>query len=116
MFGLVLVSDGQNEGPLNNGSDIYCSACFPPRSAKGVASVVLHRRRSLWLLCERLCVYVHVHSKYAHYIVFFNCTAIRSINGCISSGGAKLFSPLRHPTQVDFHRAKAQDTRFVIKD
>ena len=29
MFGLVLVSDGQNEGPLNNGSDIYCSACSP---------------------------------------------------------------------------------------
>ena len=25
MFGLVLVSDVQNEGPLNNGSDIYCS-------------------------------------------------------------------------------------------
>ena len=29
MFGLVLVSDGQNEGPLNNGSNIYCSACSP---------------------------------------------------------------------------------------
>ena len=31
MFVLVLVSDGQNEGPLNNGSDIkfYCSACSP---------------------------------------------------------------------------------------
>ena len=29
MFGLVLVSDGQNEGPLNNGSDMYCSACSP---------------------------------------------------------------------------------------
>ena len=29
MFGLVLVSDGQNEGPLNNGSDIYYSACSP---------------------------------------------------------------------------------------
>ena len=29
MFGLVSVSDGQNEGPLNNGSDIYCSACSP---------------------------------------------------------------------------------------
>ena len=29
MFGLVLVSDGQNEDPLNNGSDIYCSACSP---------------------------------------------------------------------------------------
>ena len=29
MFGLVLVSDGQNEGPLNNGSDIHCSACSP---------------------------------------------------------------------------------------
>ena len=29
MFGLVLVSDGQNEGPLNNGSDVYCSACSP---------------------------------------------------------------------------------------
>ena len=28
MFGLVLVSDGQNEGPLNYGSDI-CSACSP---------------------------------------------------------------------------------------
>ena len=28
-FGLVLVSDGQNEGNLNNGSDIYCSACSP---------------------------------------------------------------------------------------
>ena len=26
---VVLVSDGQNEGPLNNGSDIYCSACSP---------------------------------------------------------------------------------------
>ena len=25
MFGLVLLSGGQNEGPLNNGSDIYCS-------------------------------------------------------------------------------------------
>ena len=29
MFGLVLVNDGQNEGPLNNGSDMYCSACSP---------------------------------------------------------------------------------------
>ena len=29
MFGLVFESDGQNEGPLNNGSDIYCSACSP---------------------------------------------------------------------------------------
>ena len=27
MFVFVLVSDGQNEGPSNNGSDIYCSAC-----------------------------------------------------------------------------------------
>ena len=29
MFESVLVSDGQNEGPLNNGSDMYCSACSP---------------------------------------------------------------------------------------
>ena len=29
MFGLIFVSYGQNEGPLNNGSDIYCSACSP---------------------------------------------------------------------------------------
>ena len=29
MFGLILLSDGQNEGPLNNGSDIYSSACSP---------------------------------------------------------------------------------------
>ena len=29
MFGLVLVSDGQNEGPINNVSDIYCSAFSP---------------------------------------------------------------------------------------
>ena len=29
MFGLILISDGENEGPLNNGSDIYCSACSP---------------------------------------------------------------------------------------
>ena len=30
MFGLVFVSDGQNEGLLINiGSDTYCSACSP---------------------------------------------------------------------------------------
>ena len=29
MFGLIFVSDDQNEGPSNNDSDIYCSACSP---------------------------------------------------------------------------------------
>ena len=41
MFGLVLVSDGQNEDPLNNGSDIYCSGCSP-LDLRGIIWFVSH--------------------------------------------------------------------------
>ena len=87
MFGLVLVSDGQNEGPLNNGYDIYCSAWSPllwdnlgftcPHAQDvdlrhDCTATVLHcsavSNRDLWRAC------------------LFRCTPLRVVSTCQASG------------------------------